>query len=361
MTDPLVIDGAHGEGGGQIVRTATTLAALTGRPVRIINIRAKRRNPGLAAQHLTAVRALAALCGGELHGDALGATRLDFVPLGPPQPSTYVFDVGAAREGGSAGATTLVLQAVLLPLALADGLSRVTIRGGTHMAWSPPYDYIADVYLPTLARLGIRARPALMTFGWYPAGQGEITVDIDGLGAADGRLANTLRLTEPGPLRHVFGRAVAANLPAHIPQRMADRARRLLADLDPEARIVPLRVRAASPGAGLFLTAAYDHGRCGFSALGARGVPSEDVAAQAVDALIAHHDSGAVVDPHLADQILVAMALAREAGEFTTSRITDHLVTNAWVIERFGLATIDIEAYPKGFARVSITPAGNDG
>lgn len=361
MTDALVIDGTQGEGSGQIVRTAATLAALTGKAVRVIDIRAKRRDSGLAIPHLVAVRALSALCGGALNGDRLGSAQLEFAPAGPPRPGTYSFDVGQACEGGSADAATLVLQAVMLPLALADGLSRVTVRGVTHMASGPPYDYFSDVYLPMLVRLGIRARPALMAFGWPPAGRGEITVDIDGLGAPGSRSLGTVRLTKPGPLRHVFGRAVTASLPAHIPKRMADRARHLLKDLDPDARITAQRVRAASPGAGIFLTASYDHARCGFSAIGARGTPSEEVAAKAVDALIAHHDSGAVLDPHLADQILLPLALAGAPSEFTTSRITDDLLTNAWVIKRFGLAWIDIEAYPKGFARVGVTPTENSG
>jgi hypothetical protein len=130
---PLLIDGSHGEGGGQILRTALSLSAMTGRPLRIERIRTNRRNPGLAAQHVTAVRAAAALCGARVAGDRLASQEMDFVPTAPVAAGDYVFDVALAREGGSAGAVSLVLQTVLLPLALTAGKSSVTVRGGTHL------------------------------------------------------------------------------------------------------------------------------------------------------------------------------------------------------------------------------------
>jgi len=256
IRDRMIIDGAHGEGGGQILRTALSLATITGRPLRIEHIRGARRNPGLAAQHLTAVRAAAALCGAQLSDDTLGSTRLEFVPEAPIMVGNYVFDVSLAREGGSAGAVMLVLQTVMLPLAFATGDSGVELYGGTHMAWSPPFDYVRDVWLPALARLGVEASVELTNWGWYPVGKGEVRARIRGLGGPRAML-KPLELEERGALLQIFGRAVAANLPAHIPQRMADRARSLLAVLGADLRIGPLRVRAACPGAGLFLTAEY--------------------------------------------------------------------------------------------------------
>ena len=150
----LTIDGAYGEGGGQVIRTTLTLATLLTQPVCLKNIRAKRKNPGLAAQHLTAVRASAMICDAEVSGDVLGSTQLTFVPQTPPVAGIYEFDVAEARSGGSAGAATLVLQTILLPLVMASPSSEVTLRGGTHVAWSPSFHYIRDVYLPMLARLG---------------------------------------------------------------------------------------------------------------------------------------------------------------------------------------------------------------
>ena len=147
----IYIDGSVGEGGGQVLRTSLALSALTDQPVQIDNIRARRRTPGLAPQHLAGVRSLAALCGAEVKGASIGSSRVDFAPGGPVQPGEYVFDVSALSGQGSAGAVTLLLQTVLWPLLYAQDESHLTLRGGTHVAWSPPADYIRDVLLPTLA------------------------------------------------------------------------------------------------------------------------------------------------------------------------------------------------------------------
>ena len=176
----LTINGSTGEGGGQIVRSAVSLAAITGRPVTLKNIRANRKNAGLAAQHLTAVRAAAIICDAHLRGDALGSTELVFEPQSSPVAGLYEFNVADARQGGSAGSATLVLQTVLLPLALADAPSTVTVRGGTHVAWSPSFHYLHNVYLPALARLGVQANAVLDAWGWFPAGEGAITVNLSG-------------------------------------------------------------------------------------------------------------------------------------------------------------------------------------
>jgi RNA 3'-terminal phosphate cyclase (ATP) len=366
VADEVVIDGSFGEGGGQILRTSLTLAALTGRALTVEKIRAGRRNPGLAAQHLTAVRTAAALCRAEVSGDALGSQALSFRPAGPPQAGAYVCDVAEAREGGSAGAATLVLQTVLLPLAFAAGESQVVVKGGTHVPWSPPFDFARDVWLATLARLGVAATLELVTWGWYPAGGGELRLTVSGRGGAAGAAAEPeaarprltpLSLPEHGSLSRVFGRAVAANLPAHVAQRMADRSRALLAAAGIAAEIAPIRARAASPGAGLFLTAEYEHVRAGFSALGKRGKAAEVVAEEAVSALLAHRDSGAAVDLHLADQLVPPLAVAAGPSRYTAERVTRHLTTNAWVVERFGLARIAIEGAEGEPGAVTVSPA----
>jgi RNA 3'-terminal phosphate cyclase (ATP) len=340
MSQKLVIDGSYGEGGGQIIRTSLALSAITGWPIHIQKVRAGRKNPGLAAQHLTGVRAAAALCNARLTGDELGSQRLIFEPGSPPKPGDYVFDVAEVSEGGSAGSVTLVLQTVLLPLVMATGDSTVVIRGGTFVAWSPPFDYVRDVWLPTLAEMGVNATVELTAWGWYPVGQGELRATIKGIGTRAG--LSPLSLVERGSLRRVWGRAIAANLPSHIPQRMASRALSLLESADIRAQVDPLRVRAACPGAGVFLGAEYQGARAGFSALGAKGKASEQVAEEAVAALLDHHTSGAAVDEHLADQIVLPMSLASGTSSYTVKRITRHLITNAWVVEQFGLARVSI-------------------
>jgi RNA 3'-terminal phosphate cyclase (ATP) len=351
--DRVEIDGAHGEGGGQFLRSAVSLSAITGRPLGIERIRALRRQPGLAAQHLTAVRAAAALCAARLSGDSLGSTLLEFVPTSAVAAGNYLWDVGLAREGGSAGAVMLVLQTVLLPLARAGRVSCVVLRGGTHVAWSPPFDYVRDVWLPMLERLGVEARVELISRGWYPVGRGEVVAEI---APAPMRL-KAAEIDKPDRLLRVRGRAVAANLPAHIPQRMADRARAALAGLGAEVSVEPLRVRAACAGAGIFLTAEYANVSCGFSAFGVLGKPSEEVAEEAVGALLRHHACGAALDRHLGDQILLPLCLAGTPSRFSVEAVTRHLETNAWVIERFGLAQIEIEQTSGGTGHVTVAPS----
>ncbi|MGD2176976.1 MAG: RNA 3'-terminal phosphate cyclase, partial [Anaerolineae bacterium] len=172
----VVIDGSHGEGGGQILRTSLTLAVLTEQPVRIDRVRAGRRQPGLRPQHLTAVRAAASICDAELEGDALGSQVVTLVAGGPVRPGEYVFDVTEATEGGSAGSVGLILQTVLLPLALGDGASHLTVRGGTHVAWAPSASYVEHVFLPTVARMGVHAEIDVEQWGFYPVGGGAMYV-----------------------------------------------------------------------------------------------------------------------------------------------------------------------------------------
>lgn len=337
--EPVALDGAYGEGGGQILRTALALAAVTGRAVTIRNIRAGRRKPGLAAQHLTGVRAAAKLCAARLAGDALGSTSLDFAPGGQAGAGIYAFDVAEARAGGSAGAATLVLHAVLPPLALTHGRSTVAVTGGTHVPWSPSADYARDVWLPALSAMGIEAAIDLMRHGWFPAGQGELRARIEGRA---GRPLDPLIRLERGPLVRIEGRAVTSNLPAHIPERMAERARRILVGERMDAAIRAETAAAACPGAGIFLTAIYEGGRAGFDAIGERGKPSEQVAEEAVAALLAFHRSGAAVDAHLGDQLVLSAALAGGVSRYSVERITRHLTTNAWVVKSFGLARIEV-------------------
>jgi RNA 3'-terminal phosphate cyclase (ATP) len=355
MGDSVIIDGSHGEGGGQILRTALTLSAITGRPLTIARLRAGRPKPGLAAQHLTAVLSAAELCRAEVSGAMLGSETLSFRPTVPPRAGDYLFDVAAAREGGSAGAATLVLQTVALVALFASGASRFCIRGGTHVPWSPPYDYIAHVWRPFLARMGIALEVELAQFGFLPVGQGEITARVSGLGSPASAHLKPVEIIARGPLRSVSGRAIAANLPSHIAQRMVARAGIALRSA-PAISIRAEDVSAASPGAGLFLTAEYEHMSAGFNAFGARGKSSETVADEAAGALLSQLRSGADLDLHLADQALLPLALACAPSTFTCEGVTRHLESNAWVIGQFGIADVLIERREGGPALVSVRP-----
>lgn len=321
----LTIDGRMGEGGGQVLRTSLSLSALTGRPFRIDHIRGNRSRPGLRPQHLTAVRAAAAICAAELRGDAVNSSQLEFRPQSAPVPGNYVFDVSQAAEGGSAGAVTLILQAIVWPLLFADRPSRVVLRGGTAVPMSPPYHYLRHVALPAFARLGVRLSLELGAWGWYPAGGGQLTAIIEptaGLAAVD-------FIYEPATT--VEGVAVVTNLEASIPQRMAGRAQNLLAAAGHRSHIQPLRERGRMPGAGIFLWVPGGGG----SALGRPGLPSEKVAEAAVAELLSFMDNSVAVDRHLADQLLLPMALARGRGSYSTDYLTEHTTTNAALLRRW--------------------------
>ena len=350
--DVLTLDGSYGEGGGQILRTALSLSAVTARPFRLTSIRAGRRNPGLLPQHLSAVRAAATISGAAVSGDRLGSTELSFSPTHPAKSGSYTFDVAEIAERGSAGSVSLVLQTLLVPLALADRPSTLVLRGGTHVEWSPSFDDLVNAYFPALRRIGFRIDAELRRWGWYPVGNGEISCEI-GIDHGAPRL-NPIQVVDRGPLRQVAGTAVAANLPAHIPQRMADRARASLGDLGVPVNILPRRVTAAGPGAGIFLVAEYENMAASFSAYGRLGKPSEAVADEAVAAFREHHASDGAVELHLADQLLLPLSLAAGTSTFTTPRSTSHLMTNAWNISQFAIADISIEQGTP--CRVSIQP-----
>jgi RNA 3'-terminal phosphate cyclase (ATP) len=342
------VDGSYGEGGGQVLRTALALAAITGHGAHLYNVRARRSEPGLAPQHLTAMRAIAEVCDAEVRGDVIGSTNLVFRPRKRPHSGSYVFDVAQAAQRGSAGSVTLILQTLLLPLALAPGASHITVRGGTHVPWSPPFDYLSDVYLPTLAEIGVPARAHLSAWGFYPVGGGQITADVYGMAGLPASpdappILSPLTLLERGDLLRVTGTAVACNLPAHIAQRMADRARRLLDDEGLPAEVVPQLARGDGPGAFISLRAEYAGGLAGFSALGRKGMPSEEVAAVACEALLAHHATGAPVDMHLADQLVLPLALAPGRSTYRTARVEQHLLTVAEVVRQFLPVSIEVE------------------
>ncbi|QLE56985.1 RNA 3'-terminal phosphate cyclase [Nostoc sp. TCL26-01] len=336
------IDGSYGEGGGQVLRTSLSLAAITGEPIRITGIRAGRKKPGLAAQHLTAVRAAARICHAQLSGDALSSTILEFIPGSGVQAGTYSFDVSEAQQGSSAGAITLVLQTILLPLALANGDSQVTLRGGTHVIFSPTMTYIEQVYLPMLRRMGIEAQVKLGAWGWYPQGRGEVNMQVRG-----GCQLGAINLLERGNLQQVRGIAVATELPAHIPQRMANRAENFLRTAGLRVSIQALREKGIAPGAGIFLTAEYQNSLTGFGGFGRLRLSSEKVAEIACEQLLHFHQTGAPVDEHLADQLLLPAALAAKESQYKVAEISTHLTTNAAVIEKFGLSEFQVDKAAK--------------
>ncbi|MGC9520645.1 MAG: RNA 3'-terminal phosphate cyclase [Anaerolineae bacterium] len=346
----LEIDGAYGEGGGQILRSTLTLSIVTGKAVRLFDIRANRSKPGLRPQHLTAVRAAAEICEARLRGDEPDSQSLTFEPQVAARSGTYLFDVTDAATGGSAGATTLVLQTILLPLALAPGASEVNLIGGTTVPWSPPAIYLEKVYLPTLFEMGVRAKLDHRIWGYYPRGGGEMVTEIRG----DTHLRG-YDLTDRGSLLRVEGLAFASGLPSHIPQRMVNRARSILSDAGLETHLRPEHVPSPGVGTGLFLCARYERAQAGFLSLGRRGLPSEEVAEIGCQALLEHHRSGAAADPYLGDQLVLPFVLADGSSQATLSRVTRHLLTNVWVARQFGFEGVTVEGEIGDPGRLQVT------
>ncbi|MFW6069974.1 MAG: RNA 3'-terminal phosphate cyclase [bacterium] len=345
----LQIDGSQGEGGGQVLRTSLSLSALTGRPVRLVNIRAGRSKPGLRPQHLTAVRAVAAICQAELSGAEIDSQTLTFRPRSRPRGGEYDFDVQDAAQHGSAGSVTLIAQAVLWPLLFAAEQSQVRLRGGTHVPFSPPYHYLEQVARPAFRRFGATFDVSLREWGWMPAGLGEIELTIHPIRQLQGQTFSAL------PRDQVQGVAAVTNLPSNIPQRMAGRAENLLREAGLRPAVRPVRERGPGPGAGIFLWMP----QAGFGSLGRKGLPSDKVAEAAVADLLAFVDNeAAAVDDHLADQLLIPMALAQGHSTFTTHRLSPHTMTNAALLRRWLDTQITITGEVEGPGGAAVDGVG---
>jgi RNA 3'-terminal phosphate cyclase (ATP) len=314
------VDGSRGEGGGQLLRTTLGLSALTGKPCQIERIRAGRSRPGLRPQHLAVVRALASICAAEVTGDELDSQRVVFRPKTPPLPGKYHIDVAqSSLTGRSAGAVTLILQAVLWPLLFSAEASHVTFVGGTQVPFSPPFHYVAEVARPAFGQFGATFSAELERWGWMSHGGGIVHAQIEPV-----RQLSAVTFTRP-ELKTVGGIAAVTNLPSHIPQRMANRANNLFAEKGIDGRVEPRRERGQGPGAGIVLWMP----QAGFSALGRKSIPADQLAETAVDAARAFIDNpAATVDSHLADQILIPMALAHGVSSYTTPEITMHTLSN---------------------------------
>ena len=350
----IVIDGSHGEGGGAVLRSALSLSTVLGRPTRIENIRSRRPNPGLRAQHLTAVRALARVCGAKLDGAELGSSALTFRPQSSPRSGEYSWDVADARRGGSAGATSLVFQALLLSLVFADGESRLFLGGGTHVAWSPPFHYLESVYLPMLRQLGVEARVDIERWGWYPKGGGVVTARIAGCGTSFTARPG-VHMQERGRLKRLSGISALSNLPLTIAHRQKRRAETILRAEGFEPEIEIINAPATGQGTALFLVAEFENVRAGFTALGRKGKPAELVAEEACKDFVLYCESGAALDRYLADQVVPFLAMAEGESSFSTSCVTQHLLTNIWITERLVGRQVLVEGEEGKRGKVIIT------
>ncbi len=327
------IDGSYGEGGGQILRTSVALSLILQRSIRIKNIRAKRKKSGLLRQHLTAVRAAATVGQAELVGDKLRSDTLMVRP-GKVVHGEYHFAVGTA------GSAALVFQTVLYPLLITPGRSQIVFEGGTHNSMAPPFEFLERAFLPLLTRMGAKVKLQLHRRGFYPAGGGCMTAEIEG-----GEL-RPLTLVERGPIKSRRARAVVSNLPRAIANREIKEICKQLDWTRQEAQteVVP----SDGPGNVVILEVASERCCEVFTGFGARGKRSEQVASDAISELNEYLESGVPVGPHLADQLLIPMALAGK-GTFCTLPLTDHTTTN-----------IELVRHLLG-VQIFVKPLANDG
>ena len=320
------LDGAQGEGGGQIIRTALALAAATGQPFHITRIRAGRIRPGLQPQHLAAVRAAALVCGANVGGAFDGSPDVRFEP-GAVRPGDFRFEIATA------GALSLLLQTVLPPLATAAAPSRLQVTGGTHVPRSPSFHYLARHWAAAVKGLGLDVGLELVRAGFYPPGGGEARAEV-GTWKRPARLV----LEKRGKLVEIRGTAGAARLHG-VAERMHRAAQaRLWESRRLESSWEVVEVPAPSKGGFILLEAVFEEGRAAFGLLVERRVRAEVLGDRAARQLLKFLDTEeGAVDPCLADQLVLPLALCGGGGRVTTPEVTSHLETVADVVSRFGI------------------------
>ncbi len=335
----IVIDGSYGEGGGQILRTAVALSVITGKAVKIVNIRANRPNPGLRPQHLHGILALKELSNAKVKGAQVGSTVLEFVP-GEAEAKHIRVPIKTA------GSITLVLQALLPAMAFTGGSFEIT--GGTDVPWSPPVDYLKHVTLFALEKMGIKASIEIKRRGHYPRGGGLVVGRVE-----PWEERKPLIALEWEGIERFAGISHATNLPPHVAERQAKAARERIEEL----YNVPVEIetevgRSLGPGSGIVVWAETDKLRLGGDALGKRGKPAEVVGREAADELLDQLTTRAAVDKFLGDQLIPFLAFT--GGEIRVAEITNHLVTNVWVVEKFLGKIFEVEGEVGGPGRVRV-------
>ncbi len=331
MREGVDIDGARGEGGGQILRTSLALSAITGRPITMRNIRAGRAKPGLRRQHVACVEALAKLCGATVHGAKVDSKYLELVP-GPIAGGELAIDIGTS------GSTTLVVQTILVPAIVAGHPLRATIRGGTHNPMAPPFEFLERVFLPHLRAMGANVTLALDEHGFVGdrgGALGQLTLDVTG-----GAL-RPIELLEAGAVTNVHAAAILSRLPTHV----ADRELAVVRARFPQATCEVREVRAGSTGNVLTIEIVRTRGRELVTGFGEKGVRAELVAERACEEAAAFLAADVPVGEHLADQLVLPLALAG-GGRFRCAPLSLHATTN---IETVGLfLDVPIRVEPDG-------------
>ena len=328
MTDFIEIDGSHGEGGGQILRTVVSLSALTGKPIRVKNIRANRPKPGLKMQHLVGIKAVRDLSNGKADGLRLGSSEVTFEP-GELRGGNFSLNIQTA------GSITLLLQSVMPLLPFVPTPISARVQGGTDVNWSPPLNYTTRVLLPQLEKMGYKANIKLIKRGYFPEGGGVLTGKSTPV-----KHLKPLELTSFEEVDYVGGMSHCLNYPREVAEEMASAAKAILRDNNLDMIDIEIDsqtgVTAPSKGAGLDLWAVTEDGAIiGSSALMEKKQQSgQEIGEKAATTLLAYLKSKTPVDPHLQDQLLIYMALAKGESHYLTGELTDHSTTTMWAIEQ---------------------------
>ena len=333
----ITIDGSKGEGGGQVLRTSLTLSLITGRPLRIDNIRAKRKKPGLMRQHLTAVQAAAAISDAKVDSAGAGSQTLSFEP-GTIKGGDFSFAIGTA------GSCTLVLQTILPALVAANVEARLQLSGGTHNPMAPPVDFLQHAYLPLLRKMGADVEMTLNRYGFYPAGGGELEVKL-----STGEGLQPLQLNERGGLRQASVEALIAALPINIAERELNTIRRTMGWKEEQLHLRGLS-NAHGPGNALVATIEHEHITELFTAFGEKRVSAEKVAGKLCRQIQDYQKSGVPVGPNLADQLLLPLAIS--GGCFVTGKPTQHTLTNLETINAFFPGCLTMQETEAGETRI---------
>ena len=349
------IDGSMGEGGGQILRYSLSLSALTLRPVKVYNIRAKRSNPGLRPQHLTAVRALASVTDAYVEGGKVGSTEIYFEPR-RRRGGSYSFNIGTA------GSISLVIQAIMPALLFSDKHSRVEIIGGTDVSWSPPIDYMRHVFLYNLSLLGVNAKLKVYRRGHYPRGGGKVLIEISPAAEPLKPVHAVLR----GKIVRIRGISHAVRLPRHVAQRQASSAAEYIKKeigIEPEIEIEAYEGRRdphLGPGSGILVYAEVERGtRIGADSLGAKGKPAETVGREAGEKLVEELRSNMAFDRHMGDMLIPYLFLASGESIVGVSSLTMHTITAIEVAKKFlPEAYVRIQGSTGEPAKISVAGVG---
>lgn len=348
MKETRVIDGAYGEGGGQILRTSLSLSAITGIPVEIVNVRKGRSKPGLQPQHLMAVRSAAEICAASVEGAEVGSTRFVFHPGCKPTAGHYHFDIRTA------GATPLVAQTLLIPLVHADAESSVTVIGGTHVPHAPNIEYLESLYTPVLRRAGLEVEVDYEAAGFFPRGGGRIHLRV-----RPTAFLQPVDLSERGKLEKLTAYIVTSGLPDHVADRGAATVEKAMKAVGRQVHVEIRRMPSPGSGAAVTLVAHCEGGSAGFSGLGERGKPMEQVAETPCRQFMEWWKTGAACDEHLADQLVLPAALAHGESRWSTPAVTDHLRTVLWVAQQFLPVRATLAERGDGSASVQLRGTGS--